>query len=259
MATSKIEWCSHTENPYHGCRHGCSFCYARRFSRRLAGHTNSSYQYLKEDGQDPFTPAFSLSKLWDLQGELRRAWKTRRVFLGSMGDLGGDWNYVQVGPLGLTGELLSAEYVRQKVWDMVSRQKRHTFLILTKNPNGLVEHNWPNNVHLGVSVSNMRDVAKRIPNLLHLVAGLLWVSVEPLLDHDFDPEMLRGVEWVVIGAETGPAADESRVWVNDAQRIVEWCKENMAAYKYPRLVEIRETLPMTATGKILKRELQVEG
>jgi long-chain acyl-CoA synthetase len=40
------------------------------------------------------------------------------------------------------------------------------------------------------------------------------------------------------------------------EEIVDWCKENMAAYKYPRVVEIRETLPMTATGKILKRELR---
>lgn len=38
--------------------------------------------------------------------------------------------------------------------------------------------------------------------------------------------------------------------------IVEWCRENMASYKYPRRVEFRETLPMTATGKILKRELR---
>ncbi|MEJ2751658.1 MAG: long-chain fatty acid--CoA ligase [Chloroflexota bacterium] len=38
--------------------------------------------------------------------------------------------------------------------------------------------------------------------------------------------------------------------------IVTWCKENMAAYKYPRIIEIRESLPMTATGKILKRELR---
>ncbi len=35
-----------------------------------------------------------------------------------------------------------------------------------------------------------------------------------------------------------------------------WCKENMAAYKYPRLVEFRESFPMTASGKILKRELR---
>lgn len=39
------------------------------------------------------------------------------------------------------------------------------------------------------------------------------------------------------------------------QEIIEFCKERIAAYKYPRLVEFRPTLPMTATGKILKREL----
>lgn len=39
------------------------------------------------------------------------------------------------------------------------------------------------------------------------------------------------------------------------EEIVEWGKEQMAAYKYPRIVEIVEGLPMTATGKILKREL----
>ncbi|MCU0265686.1 MAG: AMP-binding protein, partial [Actinomycetia bacterium] len=35
----------------------------------------------------------------------------------------------------------------------------------------------------------------------------------------------------------------------------EWCKETMAAYKYPRVIEFVASLPMTATGKILKREL----
>ncbi len=38
--------------------------------------------------------------------------------------------------------------------------------------------------------------------------------------------------------------------------IVSWCKETMASYKYPRFVEFKENLPMTATGKILKRELR---
>jgi long-chain acyl-CoA synthetase len=37
--------------------------------------------------------------------------------------------------------------------------------------------------------------------------------------------------------------------------LIAWCRQNMAAYKYPRLVEFRDSLPMTATGKILKREL----
>ncbi len=41
-----------------------------------------------------------------------------------------------------------------------------------------------------------------------------------------------------------------------AEEIIDWCKDTMAGYKYPRLVEIRDSLPMTATGKILKRELR---
>ena len=34
-----------------------------------------------------------------------------------------------------------------------------------------------------------------------------------------------------------------------------WGKEQFAAYKYPRTVEFIDELPMTSTGKILKREL----
>ena len=40
--------------------------------------------------------------------------------------------------------------------------------------------------------------------------------------------------------------------------IMAWCRERMAAYKYPRIVEFRDSLPMNATGKILKRELRAE-
>ncbi len=39
------------------------------------------------------------------------------------------------------------------------------------------------------------------------------------------------------------------------EELVAWGKEQMAAYKYPRIVEFVDALPMTATGKILKREL----
>ena len=40
------------------------------------------------------------------------------------------------------------------------------------------------------------------------------------------------------------------------EEIVKWSKEQMASYKYPRIVEITEALPMSATGKILKKELK---
>ncbi|HZE38182.1 MAG TPA: long-chain fatty acid--CoA ligase [Stackebrandtia sp.] len=41
-----------------------------------------------------------------------------------------------------------------------------------------------------------------------------------------------------------------------AEELIAWARENMAAYKYPRGVEFRDSLPMTASGKILKRELK---
>jgi long-chain acyl-CoA synthetase len=40
--------------------------------------------------------------------------------------------------------------------------------------------------------------------------------------------------------------------------LIAWAKQNMADYKYPRTIEFREQLPMSATGKILKRELRTE-
>jgi len=41
-----------------------------------------------------------------------------------------------------------------------------------------------------------------------------------------------------------------------AEEIIAYTKEKLAAYKYPRIVEFRDSLPKTATGKILKRELR---
>ena len=41
-----------------------------------------------------------------------------------------------------------------------------------------------------------------------------------------------------------------------AEQIIGYCKERLAAYKYPRIVEFRDALPKGPTGKILKRELR---
>ncbi len=61
--------------------------------------------------------------------------------------------------------------------------------------------------------------------------------------HDSHGEEIKAVVVPAPGAEVTP--DE----------LVAWGKEQFAAYKYPRIVEIVDALPMTSTGKILKREL----
>jgi long-chain acyl-CoA synthetase len=40
------------------------------------------------------------------------------------------------------------------------------------------------------------------------------------------------------------------------EALMAWTKENIAAYKYPRIIEFMTALPMNATGKILKKELR---
>jgi long-chain acyl-CoA synthetase len=66
----------------------------------------------------------------------------------------------------------------------------------------------------------------------------------------------------VIGVPSAQHGEEVKAFVilkpgttATPEEFVGWSKENMAAYKYPRAVQIVDTLPMTATGKILKREL----
>ena len=61
--------------------------------------------------------------------------------------------------------------------------------------------------------------------------------------HESHGEEIKAV--VIRNKETDLTEDE----------LVAWCKEQMAGYKYPRIVQFVDELPMTATGKILKREL----
>ena len=42
----------------------------------------------------------------------------------------------------------------------------------------------------------------------------------------------------------------------EAQAIIDWCREHMAAYKVPRLIEFVDALPKSGSGKIMWRELQ---
>jgi acetyl-CoA synthetase len=58
--------------------------------------------------------------------------------------------------------------------------------------------------------------------------------------------------WIVLRPDFSPSAELSR-------EIQEFVKTRLAAHEYPRLVEFTDTLPMTATGKVLRRELRARG
>lgn len=98
----------------------------------------------------------------------------------------------------------------------------------------------------------LEDTARRHPSRDAVVLGdqrLDYRSIDAaanqvahLLTDRADPER-----------EVRPGSIGVPIW--GVEELLSWGREQMAAYKYPRLVEIVDSLPMTSTGKILKREL----
>jgi protein gp37 len=119
--------------------------------------------------------------------------KPRRIFVNSMSDL----FHVDV-PL---------EYTQQ-VFDFMRRADWHQYQVLTKRADRLRELssqlNWAPQVWMGVSVENA-DYADRIDCLRQTGAHVKFLSVEPLLGPL--PQLdLRGIDWVIVGGESGPGA-----------------------------------------------------
>jgi long-chain acyl-CoA synthetase len=73
------------------------------------------------------------------------------------------------------------------------------------------------------------------------------------------------LEVSVAGVPDAKRGETVKAWVvkkpgdnTTAEEIIEWSKDQLAKYKYPRTIEFRDELPKTTVGKILKRELVKE-
>lgn len=79
---------------------------------------------------------------------------------------------------------------------------------------------------------------------------------EVLLTHpDVSLAAVIGVPHDSHGEEIKAAVIRNEGATVTEDELIAWGKERMANYKYPRIVEFVDALPMTATGRILKREL----
>ncbi len=109
----------------------------------------------------------------------------------------------------------------EKVFDTMNRAKWHRFQILTKRAERLAKMapriDWPPNVWMGVTVESVK-FTHRIDLLRQVGAPIKWLSMEPLLTAV--PGMnLTGIDWVVVGGESGPGARPmKKEWVIDIQR-----------------------------------------
>lgn len=191
--SSSIEWTNSTWNPVTGCTkvsQGCKHCYAQRFAERFRGVPGH-----------PFEQGFDL-RLWEDRLDLPLSWtEPRRIFVNSMSDL--------------YHEGVSITFIRRVFATMVAA-RQHIFQILTKRARRLAEVGpslpWQPNIWQGVSIENM-DVAWRADELRKVPADVRFLSLEPLLG-PLDELDLSGIQWVIVGGESGPHARPMRKeWV----------------------------------------------
>ncbi|MEW5981109.1 MAG: phage Gp37/Gp68 family protein [Acidobacteriota bacterium] len=185
MGKSAIEWTESTWNPVTGCSKispGCKNCYAERMARRLQAM-----------GQPNYATGFDVA-LHDHVLELPISWKKpQTVFVNSMSDL-----FHEDVP----------EAFLSRVFDVMRRASWHTFQVLTKRAARLEAMagrlEWSANVWMGVSVESAKYL-NRIDQLRRVPASVRFVSFEPLLE-SVGAVNLDGVDWAIVGGESGPRA-----------------------------------------------------
>jgi len=182
---SSIEWTESTWNPLTGCTKvspGCKHCYAERMANRLQAM-----------GQPNYANGFRLT-MHPHSLELPLTWKKPQIiFVNSMSDL--------------FHEDVPITFVQQ-VFDVMRRASWHTFQVLTKRSQHLLELDpeieWPTNVWMGVSVENAKYTF-RIEHLRQSHAQVKFLSLEPLLGSIPDLD-LKNINWVIVGGESGPGS-----------------------------------------------------
>lgn len=182
---SAIEWTDATWNPVTGCTKispGCKFCYAERMAKRLQAM-----------GQPRYRNGFKLTLQPDVV-EQPLSWKKPKIiFVNSMSDL--------------FHHDIPFDYLK-KIFAAMAKADWHIFQILTKRSERLAvigkQLYWPENVWMGVSVEN-DDYKYRISHLTSIRCAVRFLSVEPLLGPIADLP-LKGIDWVIVGGESGPGA-----------------------------------------------------
>jgi protein gp37 len=195
---SSIEWTDATWNPVRGCTRispGCARCYAETFAERFRGVPGH-----------PYEQGFDLRLVPEKLAEPLTWAKSKRVFVNSMSDL--------------FHKDVPAEYI-ERVCRVMAAAPWHVFQVLTKRADRMREllagrlrfaaelgYVW-----WGVSVENRAHGLPRIDLLRTTPAAVRFLSVEPLLE-DLGPVDLTGIDWVIVGGESGAGARPLRAeWV----------------------------------------------
>lgn len=235
--SNKIGWCDKTWNPIIGCNKisaGCDDCWAEKMAHRLSMISTTKY----------YKNVVSFRTGWNGKTHFEKSqlnkpfhWKKpAKIFVCSMSDL-----FHEATPF---------EWILQ-VWDLMCSNSQHTYQLLTKRPERVIEFlKWlgnmdcisvPDFIWIGVTTENQAMANRRIPELLKIPAKTKFISCEPLLSNiDLQPatndyfldgnfisypgkEIIpNNVNWVIAGPETGQKARPmQKEWI---ENIYKQCK-----------------------------------
>ena len=138
---------------------------------------------------------------------------------------------------------------RTEALNTIHQCRNQDWLILTKRPQNTVKmltldwgtHGWPH-VWLGATVENMARGGRRIRIIVRVPARVHWLSVAPLLELlDLRPWLGRGVDWIIVGGETG--AKHARYMAPDwARDLRDQCRDAGAALSMKQMWK-RQPIP----------------
>lgn len=234
MNKTKIEWTDMSWNPVTGCKRGCPYCYAEKVAKRFGGWTSEGTTIHKNYGKTPpvldrpmlvercfgkvskapypydFEPTFHRYRL----DEPAVKSKGQTIFVCSMADLFGEWV-----PTSWIVEVL----------DACLRAPQHRYLFLTKNPKRYIEL-----AHLALLPREDNfwygsTVTTGDAPMFHSENYNTFVSIEPILApfcEGMPKSSLPGIDWFILGAETGNRAEKvapERSWI---EPVVDFCKKS---------------------------------
>ncbi|MHB1065621.1 MAG: DUF5131 family protein [Georgenia sp.] len=248
-----IAWTDATWNPIRGCTRvseGCRNCYAEGVAARFSGPGLAYEGLVRRTSAGPrWTGAITVVD--DHMADPLRWTRPRRIFVNSMSDLFheklSDEQIARVFAVMYLAHQHTFQVLTKRATRMreVLTSPRFYRLVLDhadafrqdfpRKHGGIVGISDPTkfphaNVWLGVSVENQQAAEERIPHLLETPAALRWLSCEPLIGpldlslarwlHSGLPVNARaGIDWTVIGGESGPSARPFDLdWARDLVR-----------------------------------------
>lgn len=222
-ANSKIEWTDATWNPVRGCTKvspGCLHCYAETFAERFRGVPGH-----------PFEQGFDIRLVPEKLGDPLR-WSTpQMIFVNSMSDL--------------FHPKVPDEYII-KVARVMKAANWHTYQVLTKRADRMQQllkgklkfASEQSHIWWGVSVENHKHGLSRIDLLRNSPAQIRFLSIEPLLEY-LGPLNLYGINWVIVGGESGPGARPMAIqWVRS---IRAQCRAAKVAFFFKQWGGVRKS------------------